>query len=314
MTDVLWIFQDSADVDADLKMILEHRSEVAEIAKASEKIVGIFCKSEAFEKLAHDLKTLVCKAKARVLFSPVKLIWPNVGGWTKEQVEFYSILLCVQCSNRPLLTVPAFIAQIQMSEHCTESRASLITLYHTAQFNSHQSISIHTLPCAMTCCTAFQRLEAPKKHCVGMKADLRHANHVQEVRESVTQTVAVMVVADVFLNPKYTGKAKEVMPQTLQYIGTKLGMTKHDLAALSPKLVSQIDEALGGSETSSRRKTRTSQKSTDGGADAPTVDPPDHAPETGPDAEEMGAKKRKKTVAPAPKASSQRSRKRKDVD
>ncbi len=63
-----------------------------------------------------------------------------------------------------------------------------------------------------------------------------------------------MVSADVFLNPKHAANTKQAVASVLQYLGNKLGVTQSDLAALSPKLGSQIAEAVGSASESSRKR------------------------------------------------------------
>lgn len=77
------------------------------------------------------------------------------------------------------------------------------------------------------------------------------------LREETTQTLTVMVTADVFLNPCHSGKLKEVVPKVMAYLGSKLGMTLKDVHGLSPKLASQLSEVLGTSETGSRKSKKT---------------------------------------------------------
>ena len=120
--------------------------------------------------------------------------------------------------------------------------------------------------------------------------------------------MALMVALDAFLNPKHTGKSKEIVPQVIQYLGSKLGMTRQDLAVLSPKLASQINESYG-SETSSRKRP---SRSGDGEAPAASSGDATGADETGDDPAPTEAKKpRKKGEKPkkkeaAPKASRKR--------
>ena len=118
---------------------------------------------------------------------------------------------------------------------------------------------------------------------------------MQELREKSAQTLALMVTSDVFLNPKYTGKAKETLPSVMQYLGTKLGMTKQDLAVLSPKLVAQINQSMGGSSEASSRKRGTPPSNAEvnnGQGDTPPGAGAD-------DGGERGKKKTRKTNATA---------------
>lgn len=88
-------------------------------------------------------------------------------------------------------------------------------------------------------------------------------NHLslEVVRDDATKTLAVMVATDVFLNAKYAEKRKPAVTEMMQYLGSKLGVTHADIARLSPKLGSQISEALGsaiGSDSGSNSQRRKS--------------------------------------------------------
>ena len=89
----------------------------------------------------------------------------------------------------------------------------------------------------------------------------------QALRQDVTQTLSVMVAADVFLNPKHASNTKAASAGVMQYLGSKLGVTHADLAALAPKLSAQLSEAMGSGGNSDGSKKRKKEK-TDGQQEA----------------------------------------------
>ena len=110
---------------------------------------------------------------------------------------------------------------------------------------------------------------------------------LEAARHEVVQTVATMVAADVFLNPKWAGKAHSAVPKVLSYLTSKIGMTLKDLQEISPKLASQIMEVTGSGSESSRKKVQ-------------------QPPKAQPEVEEDGNKRRK--TAPQPKMTRKRTR------
>lgn len=67
MNDVMWMFQpENEDTESDVKLMLEHRGEVADFAKLSEKIVGFKGGTDSFNKIALQLKSLAVRAKERL--------------------------------------------------------------------------------------------------------------------------------------------------------------------------------------------------------------------------------------------------------
>lgn len=124
--------------------------------------------------------------------------------------------------------------------------------------------------------------------------------NVQALREEVAKTLGLMMAADVFLNKKHAAQIQTVLPKALQFCGSTLGITRADLAAISPKLGSQIAEYVNvgaSSEGSRKRKS----------------DPSHGQPDMDEDPEPKAAPKRK-SRKPAPDAKKQTKRKAAEKD
>lgn len=72
----------------------------------------------------------------------------------------------------------------------------------------------------------------------------------QDIVKETSLTLGTMLACDVFLNEKHSGKVSDTLQAVIQYLET-LGVGKDDLAKVSGKLVSQIDEVT---KTERKRK------------------------------------------------------------
>ena len=68
MEPVAWMFEGSPDVDADVEMMLELRTELSELVKVSEKITAVGRGQASFGETAAHLKGVALEAKEPVGF------------------------------------------------------------------------------------------------------------------------------------------------------------------------------------------------------------------------------------------------------
>ncbi len=65
MADVMWMFEKNEDVDPDVAMMLELRTDVNDMIKSSEKILSGGRVSEKFQELLPELKQGATNGKVR---------------------------------------------------------------------------------------------------------------------------------------------------------------------------------------------------------------------------------------------------------
>ena len=63
MADVMWMFENNEDVDPDVSMMLELRTDVNDMVKSSEKILSGGRVSEKFQELLPQLKQAITNGK-----------------------------------------------------------------------------------------------------------------------------------------------------------------------------------------------------------------------------------------------------------
>ena len=59
----MWAFNGSVDVDSDVEMLLDLRSEASDTVKAAEKVMCFVCNSEVFKEICQKLGPLCKEAK-----------------------------------------------------------------------------------------------------------------------------------------------------------------------------------------------------------------------------------------------------------
>jgi len=119
------------------------------------------------------------------------------------------------------------------------------------------------------------------------------------LREDVTQTVAILVAASVFLDPEQAAQAKGTAPKAMQYLGSALGMTMKDLQALSPKLASNMAEVMGSESGGSRKRASEGKSAQSKGQDDPGLDAKEPKDKKTKKAEPKGGGKKRKAAADA---------------
>ena len=119
------------------------------------------------------------------------------------------------------------------------------------------------------------------------------------MRDEVAITLGVMFTADCFLNKKHAANIGTVLPKSLQYLGSTLGIARSDLAEASPKLGSLMKEYLGspGSEAGSRGSGKRKGKDEEGAE--PKAAPKRRVREKQPEKPENGGKRKRKSKSEA---------------
>ena len=67
---------------------------------------------------------------------------------------------------------------------------------------------------------------------------------VQDLRQQVAMSISVLLVCDVFLNPKYVTQKSQALSEVLKYTGSTFGVTKKDILEIAPAIRAHLDEAV----------------------------------------------------------------------
>ena len=119
-------------------------------------------------------------------------------------------------------------------------------------------------------------------------------------------TVSVLMACDALLNATHAGNQKDVIKELLKFLVSSLGVTKKDLAQLSPRLVTQLDALipLDGpkpKQTGSNKSEKSNAAGSDGAISGPKEPKARKSDKKEQEPKEPKPRKRKDSTGAAPK-------------